>query len=169
MYEAREFICKARACCAPGLNGISFKLYNNYPFVLVQLTYFLHRAWREDYITGMVFGWWGLDTKGGEFHWSGFLLPNPSPQGRSQDLWSNCQANDIIPPPKQIHQHFTPEGWHPRVPWLPGTSSDDLEIIDDCKAWEEVTPCGMTRPCQRLWICASQLRQVCTEVLPHPV
>ena len=50
LYEAREFICKACACSAPGLNGISFKLYKNCPTVLEQLVCLLQRAWREGYV-----------------------------------------------------------------------------------------------------------------------
>ena len=50
LYEAREFIRKARACSAPGLNGISFKLYKNCPTVLEQLVCLLQRAWREGYV-----------------------------------------------------------------------------------------------------------------------
>ena len=51
LYEAREFIHKARACSATGLNGISFKLYKNCPTVLEQLVCLLQRAWREGYVT----------------------------------------------------------------------------------------------------------------------
>ena len=50
LYEAREFIRKARACSAPGLNGVSFKLYKNCPTVLEQLVCLLQRAWREGYV-----------------------------------------------------------------------------------------------------------------------
>ena len=50
LYEARGFIRKARACRAPGLNGISFKLYKNCPTVLEQLVCLLQRAWREVYV-----------------------------------------------------------------------------------------------------------------------
>ena len=50
LYEACEFIRKARACSAPGLNGISFKLYKNCPTVLEQLVCLLQRAWREGYV-----------------------------------------------------------------------------------------------------------------------
>ena len=66
--------------------------------------------------TRMVPGWWGLDTQGGELHLSGLLSPNLSPQRRRQDfLQSIRQANDIIPPPEQVHQHVSPEGWHPSL------------------------------------------------------
>ena len=50
LYEAREFIRKTRACSAPGLNGVSFKLYKNCPTVLEQLVCLLQRAWREGYV-----------------------------------------------------------------------------------------------------------------------
>ena len=50
LYEAREFIHKARACSATGLNGISFKLYKNCPTVLEQLVCLLQRAWQEGYV-----------------------------------------------------------------------------------------------------------------------
>ena len=50
LYEAREFIHKALACSAPGLNGISFKLYKNCLTVLEQLVCLLQRAWREGFV-----------------------------------------------------------------------------------------------------------------------
>ena len=50
LYEAREFIHKACACSAPGLNGISFKLNKNCPTVLDQLVCLLQRAWWEGYV-----------------------------------------------------------------------------------------------------------------------
>ena len=50
LYEAREFIRKARTCSAPGLNGISFKLYKNCLTVLEQLVCLLQRARREGYV-----------------------------------------------------------------------------------------------------------------------
>ena len=81
---------------------------------------------------------------------------------------SNCQANDITPPPEQVHHYVSPGGWHPSVPWLSGACSHYLEFVDDFEVREERTPCYMTWPGQYLWICASQLHQVCTEALPHP-
>ena len=80
----------------------------------------------------------------------------------------NRQANDIIPPPEQVHQYVSPEGWHLRVPWLPGACLNDLEFVGHSKAWEERTPRRMAWHGQCLWISASQLHQVSIEVLPHP-
>ena len=76
---------------------------------------------------------------------------------------SNRQANDIIPPPEQVHQHIFPEDWHPKMPaacwngirwWLQSTRRKNSTSYD------------LTWPSLR--ICASQLHQVCIEVLPHP-
>ena len=98
----------------------------------------------------------------------GAPFPNLSPQCQRQDfLWSNHQANDIIPLPEQVHHHVSPEGWHPRVSWLPGACSNDLEFVDDRKAREERSARHMAWPGECLWICTSQLHQVCFEVLPH--
>ena len=47
LSEVRDFVRKARAGGAPGMNGISFKLYKNCPTVLEQLVVLLQRAWRE--------------------------------------------------------------------------------------------------------------------------
>ena len=68
----------------------------------------------------------------------------------------------------------TPLEWAPFAQSLsstlkvPGSCSNDLEFVDDCKAREERTPHRMAWPGQRLLICAAQLHQVCIEVLPHP-
>ena len=45
--EVGDFVRKARAASAPGINGISYKLYKNCPSVLLILTGLLQRAWRE--------------------------------------------------------------------------------------------------------------------------
>ena len=47
LTEVRDFVRKARAGSAPGLNGISYKLYKNCPNVLGILVCLLQRAWRE--------------------------------------------------------------------------------------------------------------------------
>ena len=111
LCEARDFFRKARACSAPELNGISFKLYKKYPAVLEQLVCLLQRSWQEGYIAQewrLADGVWitkeEISIEMGSF-------PPISPQHRR---WNsrliNCQANDIIPPPEQIHQHVNPEG-----------------------------------------------------------
>jgi len=48
--EVREFVRKARTKSAPGMNGLSYKLYKNCPLVLGELTVLLQRAWKEDLI-----------------------------------------------------------------------------------------------------------------------
>ena len=45
-----DFIRKARAKSAPGINGISYKLYKNCPKVLHRLISLLKRAWEEDHV-----------------------------------------------------------------------------------------------------------------------
>ena len=47
LKEVRDFIHKARAGSAPGLNGISYKLYKNCPRVLRKLTVLLQQAWKK--------------------------------------------------------------------------------------------------------------------------
>ena len=47
LKEVRDFVHKARAGGAPGLNGISYKLYKNYPRVLRKLTVLLQKAWKK--------------------------------------------------------------------------------------------------------------------------
>ena len=50
LFEARECIHWVRACSGPGLNGVSFNLYNNWPIVLEDLVCLLQRAWLEEYV-----------------------------------------------------------------------------------------------------------------------
>ena len=47
LKEVRDFVHKARAGSAPGLNGISYKLYKNCPRVLRKLTVLLQQAWKK--------------------------------------------------------------------------------------------------------------------------
>ena len=157
----RSLFAKPTPAVPPGLNGISFKLYKNCPTVLEQLVCLIQRAWRE----GCVAQEWCLYD--GTILLEGAPFPSLSPQCQRQNfLWSNHQANDIIPLPEQVHHHVSPEGWHPRVSWLPEACSN-LEFVDDCKAREERSARHMAWPGECLWICTSQLHQVCFEVLPH--
>ena len=48
--EVADFVRKARAASAPGINGLSYKLYKNCPQVLSILTGLLQRAWREGFV-----------------------------------------------------------------------------------------------------------------------
>jgi len=48
--EVREFVRKARTKSAPGMNGLSYKLYKNCPLVLGELTVLLQRVWKENLI-----------------------------------------------------------------------------------------------------------------------
>lgn len=45
--EVLDFVRKARAGSAPGVNGISYKLYKNCPRVLRKLTGLLQRTWKQ--------------------------------------------------------------------------------------------------------------------------
>ena len=47
LSEIQDFVKKARAGSAPGVNGISYKVYKNCPSVLGILAGLLQRAWRE--------------------------------------------------------------------------------------------------------------------------
>ena len=47
LKEVRDFVHKARAGSVPGLNGISYKLYKNFPRVLRKLTALLQQAWKK--------------------------------------------------------------------------------------------------------------------------
>ena len=47
LKEVRDFIHKARAGSAQGLNGILYKLYKNCPRVLRKLTVLLQQAWKK--------------------------------------------------------------------------------------------------------------------------
>ena len=47
LKEVQDFVHKARAGSAPGLNGISYKLYKNCPHVLRKLTVLLQQAWKK--------------------------------------------------------------------------------------------------------------------------
>ena len=47
LKEVRDFVYKGRAGSAPGLNGISYKLYKNCPRVLRKLTVLLQQAWKK--------------------------------------------------------------------------------------------------------------------------
>ena len=47
LKEFRDFVHKARAGSAPGLNGISYKLYKHCPRVLRKLTVLLQQAWKK--------------------------------------------------------------------------------------------------------------------------
>ena len=47
LKEVRDFVHKARAGSAPGLNGISYNLYKNCPHVLRKLTVLLQQAWKK--------------------------------------------------------------------------------------------------------------------------
>ena len=50
LHEIRDFVRKARSKSAPGMNGISYKLYKNCPNVLKQLACLLQRAWNQGVI-----------------------------------------------------------------------------------------------------------------------
>ena len=50
LREVQDFVRKARAGSAPGINGISYKLYKNCPGVLRELTTLLQNAWKHDLI-----------------------------------------------------------------------------------------------------------------------
>ena len=63
-------------------------------------------------------------------------------------------------------QHVSPECWHPRVPRLPGACVNDLELLKTAKCEKkELLWRHMTRPGHRIWICVSQLNNICTRVL----
>ena len=47
LKEVRDSVHKARADSAPGLNGISYKLYKNCLRVLRKLTVLLQQAWKK--------------------------------------------------------------------------------------------------------------------------
>ena len=49
--EVREVVRKVGAKSAPGMNGLSYKLYKNCPLVLGELTVLLQRAWKEVLVT----------------------------------------------------------------------------------------------------------------------
>ena len=168
LYEAREFIRQAHACCAQGGMASPSSSARIAQLSCNSSSAFYKEPGGRD--TSHKNGAWLMGVWiPKEENLIGFLSPNFSPQRQRQDfLRSNCQANDIIPPPWQVRQNVSPEGWHLRVPWLPGACSNDLEFLDDRKAREERTPRRMAWPGQCLWICASQLHQVCIEVHPHP-
>ena len=105
LYEAREFIRKARTCSAPGLNGKSFKLYKNCLTVLEQLVCLLQRARREGYVAQE----WCLAD--------GVWIPK---EENSIGVGSFCPISSTLK--------------------VPGSCSNDLEFVDDCKAREERTP-----------------------------
>ena len=47
LKEVRDFVHKNRPGSAPGMNGISYKLYKNCPRVLKKLTVLLQQAWKK--------------------------------------------------------------------------------------------------------------------------
>ena len=47
LKEVRDFVHKVRTGSAPGMNGISYKLYKNCPCVLEKLTVFLQQIWKK--------------------------------------------------------------------------------------------------------------------------
>ena len=47
LKEVRDFVHKDRAVSAPDMNGISYKLYKNFPHVLGKLTVLLQQAWKK--------------------------------------------------------------------------------------------------------------------------
>ena len=56
LKEVRNFVHKACTGSAPGMNGISYKLYKNYPCVLRKLIVLLHQVWKK----GIVLQEWCL-------------------------------------------------------------------------------------------------------------
>ena len=51
LKEVRNFVHKARECSAPGLNGISYKLYKNCPHVFRKITVLLQQAWKKGIVS----------------------------------------------------------------------------------------------------------------------
>ena len=63
-------------------------------------------------------------------------------------------------------QHVSPECWHSRVLRFPGACVKDVELFKTAKCEKKVLIWRhIIRPGHRLWICVSQLNNMCTRVL----
>ena len=128
----RDFVHKARAGSAPGLNGISYKLYKNYPRVLGKLTVLRQQAWKSC-TTGMVSGWWYLDTKGNAVKRYHKFSPNIPPKcSRENIFWSSCSPYNNLSDEQSLYKYICPELWDTWLPRMSGTFTNDMILNTLC-------------------------------------
>ena len=98
LKEVWNFVHKAGADSAPSMNGISYKLYKNLPTCPQETHCPPSPGLEEGYCTtGMVSGWWYLDTKGNTVKRYHKYPPNiPSKCWGENIFWSSCSPYDNL-------------------------------------------------------------------------
>ena len=109
--KVRDFVHKACIGSAPGLNGISYKLYKNCPRVLRKLNVLLQQAWKKGiWTTGMVSGRWYLDTKRNAIKRYHKFSPNIPPKCRRENIFCSCLSYDNLSDEQSLYKYICPEG-----------------------------------------------------------
>ena len=123
--EVRNFVHKARAGSAPGLNGISYKLYKNCPRVLRKLTILLQQAWKKAIVPQewcLADGIWIPKKCSQKYH-------KFSPKCRRENIfWSSCSSYDNLSDEQSLYKYICPEGWDTWLTRMSGTFTNDMEL-----------------------------------------
>ena len=113
LKEVRNFVHKACAGSALGMNGISYKSYKNCPRVLGKLNVLLQQASNKGIVTqelcldDRIWKCTGNAVK--RYH---KFSPNIPPKCRRESIfWSSYSLYDNLSDEQSLYKHICPEGW----------------------------------------------------------
>jgi len=103
----------------------------------------LQRAWKEDLVPQDWFLADGIDISKEHNSIGVGSFPLTSLLNVEGKIFFSVLAHGPRPRRKWVHRHICVEGRYPGIPFLPGTRTNGLEFLQDHKAGDERTACGM--------------------------
>ena len=130
LKEVQDFVRKACVGSAPGLNGISYKLYKNCPCVLRKLTVLLQQVWKKAIVPQewcLANGIWipkEMQSKG-ITNFRPISLLNV--EGKIfLGVLARCMTT--LSDEQSLYKYICPEGRDTWLPGMSGTFTNDMEL-----------------------------------------